>query len=116
MARVKRGFKARRRRKKVLKQTKGYYGRRKNCYTVATEAHDRALKYSYRDRKAKKRDFRSLWIARINGALASFDYTYSRFISDLKNADIQLDRKILANLALEEVSTFEKLVSQIRPQ
>ncbi len=116
MARVKRGFKARRRRNKVLKLTKGYFGRRSNCYTIATEAHDRAMKYAYRDRKVNKREFRSIWIARLNSAIKTADvnYSYSRFIHDLKSSNVQLDRKILAYLAAEEPKVFQQVLSFVR--
>lgn len=100
MPRVKRGFKARRRRNKVLKMAKGYRGGRSNLYRTATETVDRALCYAYRDRRAKKRDFRRLWIVRINAAAREHGLSYSQFIAGLKKADIDLDRKVLANMAI----------------
>ena len=115
MARAKGGFKTRQRRKRVLKQAKGFYGRRKNCFRSATEAVDHALKYAYRDRRVKKRDFRALWITRINCALQPHNYSYSRFIKDLSDNNIVLDRKILAYLALEEPTVFNNIVTTVQP-
>lgn len=106
MPRVKRGFKARRRRNKVLKLAKGYRGARSKLFRSATEAVDRALNYAYRDRKVKKRDFRALWIARINAASRDNGLSYSRLIHGLKLADIGLDRKIMADLAVNDPSGF----------
>ena len=98
--RVKRGFKARRRRNRVLKLAKGFRGRRKNCYRRANQAVERALDYATRDRRQKRRDFRKLWIARINAAARQNGTTYSRLVSGLKKANVALDRKILADLAI----------------
>jgi large subunit ribosomal protein L20 len=98
--RVKRGFKARRRRNRVLKLAKGFRGRRKNCYRRANQAVERAMDFATRDRRQKRRDFRALWIARINAAARQNGTTYSRLISGLKGANVALDRKILADLAI----------------
>lgn len=110
MPRVTRGFKARRRRNKVLKLAKGYYGARSRLYKSATEAVDRALVYAYRDRRAKKRDFRRLWIARINAGAHMNDMSYSKLMGGLKKAGIELDRKVLANLAILDADAFSKVV------
>ena len=104
--RVKRGYKARRRRKKVLKLAKGYRGARSKLFRTAADAVDKALMYAYRDRKARKRDFRQLWIARINAAARINNLSYSKFINGLKLADIELDRKVLAELAISDPSGF----------
>ena len=109
--RVKRGFKARQRRKKVLKLAKGYRGGRSKLFRTATDAVDKALMYAYRDRRAKKRDFRKLWIARINAGARMNDLTYSRFIHGLKKANIELDRKVLAELAVSDPAGFSQVVS-----
>ncbi len=100
--RVKRGFKARRRRKKVLKLAKGFRGGRSKLFRTAADSVDKALGYAYRDRKARKRDFRKLWIARINAAARMNNLNYSQFIRGLKLANIQLDRKVLAELAISD--------------
>src|SRR5512141_252079 len=110
MPRVKRGFKARQRRNKVLKLAKGYRGARSKLFRSATEAVDRALKYAYRDRKARKRDFRRLWIARINAAARLNGVTYSRFMAGLTKNGVAIDRKILADLAISDPAGFTKLV------
>ena len=106
MPRVKRGFKARRRRNKVLKLAKGYRGARSKLFRSATEAVDRALNYAYRDRKVKKRDFRALWIARINAASRENGLSYSKLIHGLKQAEVGLDRKIMADLAVNDPAGF----------
>ncbi|HMB17020.1 MAG TPA: 50S ribosomal protein L20 [Pelovirga sp.] len=106
MARVKRGFKARRRRNKILKLAKGYRGARSKLFRSATEAVDRALNYAFRDRRVKKRDFRALWIARINAAARDNGLSYSRLIHGLKQAEIALDRKIMADLAVNDPAAF----------
>lgn len=106
MSRVKRGFKARRRRNKVLKLARGYVGGRHRLFRTATEAVDRALAYAYRDRKARKRDFRRLWIARINAACRLQGLSYSKFIGGLKKAEIDLDRKVLSNMAILDPNAF----------
>jgi len=108
--RVKRGFKARRRRNRVLKLAKGFRGRRKNCYKRANQAVERALDYSTRDRRRRRRDFRSLWIARINAAARMNGTTYSRLAAALKKAGVALDRKVLADLALQLPGDFAAVV------
>ena len=108
--RVKRGFKARRRRKKLLKMAKGYRGGKSRLFRTATEAVDRALCYSYRDRRTKKRDFRRLWISRLSAAAKVNGTNYSRLIAGLKNADIELDRKVLSNLAIVDPNAFAQVV------
>ena len=110
MSRVKRGFKARRRRNKVLKMARGYVGGRHRLFRTATEAVDRALAYAYRDRKARKRDFRRLWIVRINAATRLNGMSYSKFIGGLKKADVELDRKVLANMAIVDPNAFSQVV------
>ena len=103
MARVKRGVVARARHKKVIDAAKGYRGRRKNVYRVAVQAVIKAGQYAYRDRRQKKRQFRALWIARINAAVRSLDMTYSKFINGLKKANIEIDRKVLAEIGRAHV-------------
>lgn len=105
---------SRRRRKKVLKLAKGYFGRRKNVWTVAKNAVEKALVYSYRDRKSKKRNFRSLWIARINAAVREEGLTYSVFINKLDAKNINLNRKALADLALNHPESFKKIVAEVK--
>jgi large subunit ribosomal protein L20 len=114
MPRAKGGFKTRRRRKKLLEKAKGYYGARSRLYRIATEAVDKALGYSYRDRKVKKREFRSLWIIRINAAVRAFGLTYSQFISRLKKANIVLNRKALADMAYNDPAAFNQLVEKVK--
>jgi large subunit ribosomal protein L20 len=109
--RVKRGFKARQRRKKVLKLAKGYRGGRSKLFRTATDAVDKALMYAYRDRRAKKRDFRKLWITRINAGARMNDLSYSRLIHGMKKANIELDRKVLAELAVSDPAGFSQVVS-----
>ena len=109
MSRVKRGFKARRRRNKVLKMARGYVGGRHRLFRTATEAVDRALAYAYRDRKARKRDFRRLWITRINAAARLNGMSYSKLIGGLKKADVELDRKVLANMAIMDPNAFSQV-------
>ncbi len=104
--RVKRGFKARRRRNRVLKLAKGFRGRRKNCYKRANQAVERALDYASRDRMRRKRDFRSLWIVRINAAARALGLSYSKLIAGLNKAKIAIDRKILADLAVTDPAGF----------
>ncbi|HVE86825.1 MAG TPA: 50S ribosomal protein L20 [Myxococcales bacterium] len=104
--RVKKGFKARRRRNRILKLSKGYRGRRKNCYKRANQAVERALDYASRDRARKKRDFRSLWIVRINAAARSAGLSYSRLIAGLSKAKVGLDRKVLAEIAVADPAGF----------
>jgi len=112
MARVKGGVTAHARHKKVLKKAKGYYGRRKNTFRTANAAVEKAGLYAYRDRKAKKRSFRALWIVRINAAVREEGLTYSRFISGLTKAGITLDRKVMADIAMNEPAAFKGLISQ----
>ena len=109
--RVKRGFKANRRRKKILKLAKGYRGGRSKLFRTALNAVDKALMYAYRDRKARKRDFRRLWIARINAAARMNNLSYSKFIHGLKLANIEIDRKVLAELAVSDPSGFTKIAA-----
>ena len=109
--RVKRGFKARRRRNKVLKLAKGFTGARSKLYRTAADSVDKALMYAYRDRRARKRDFRKLWIARINAAARMNDLSYSKFIRGLKLADIELDRKVLADLAIFDPGAFSQIAA-----
>ncbi len=110
MPRAKGGPKTRRRHKKFIKMAKGYWGRRKNCFRRVRETVERALCYAYRDRRQRKRDFRRLWQVRINAAARLHGLNYSRFMGGLKKANIGLDRKILANLAVTEPESFKKLV------
>ena len=112
MARVKGGVTAHARHKKVLKKAKGYYGRRSNTFRTANAAVEKAGIYAYRDRKAKKRTFRALWIQRINAAVREEGLTYSRFISGLAKAGIELDRKVMADIAMHEPAAFKGLVAQ----
>lgn len=114
MPRAKGGFKTRRRRKKILKMTKGYYGAKSRLYRVATEAVDRALRYAYRDRRAKKREFRSLWIIRINAAVRALGMTYGQFMKGLLNAKINLNRKVLSDMAIRDSKAFSELVEIAR--
>lgn len=107
--RIKRGYKARRRRKKVLKLAKGFRGGRSKLYRTAADAVDKALMYAYRDRRARKRDFRRLWISRINAAARMNDISYSKLIHGLKVANIELDRKVLADLAVSDPAGFAQV-------
>jgi len=104
------------RHKKVIRAAKGYRGRRKNCFRVATQAVDKAGQYAYRDRKVKKRDFRSLWIVRINAAARQNGLSYSRFMDGLHKAGIELDRKVLADIAVRDAEGFAKLAETARAQ
>ncbi|MFW5981567.1 MAG: 50S ribosomal protein L20 [Halanaerobiaceae bacterium] len=110
MPRVKRGVKARRRRKKILKMAKGYYGAKSKLFRPANQAVMKSLHYAYRDRKARKRDFRRLWITRINAAARKEGLSYSRFINGLKLANIDIDRKMLADMAVRDENSFGELV------
>ena len=110
MSRVKRGVTGHARHRKVIKQAKGYYGRRKNTIRVARQAVEKAGQYAYRDRKVRKRTFRALWIQRINAAARENGLTYGRLIDGLKKAGIELDRKVLADIAVHEPQTFKGLV------
>jgi large subunit ribosomal protein L20 len=112
--RVKRGFKARRRRNRILKLSKGYRGRRKNCYKRANQAVERALDYASRDRARKKRDFRSLWIVRINAASRGIGLSYSKLIAGLIKAQVALDRKILADLAVADPQGFSAVAQIVK--
>lgn len=114
MARVTRGNKKLLRRKKILKLAKGFFGAKKSNYRTAKEAVEKALTYSYRDRRNKKRDFRQLWNVRINAAVRDHGLSYSRFIYGLKKADIKLNRKILSNLAASEPETFGSIVEKVK--
>src|SRR5258708_16817508 len=114
MARVKRGVTARARHKKVLDKAKGYYGARSRVYRVAKQAVIKAAQYSYRDRKQKKRVFRSLWIVRINAAAREHGMSYSAFINGLKKAAIQIDRKVLADIAVRDRTGFAKIAEQVK--
>ena len=109
--RVKRGFKARRRRKRVLKLAKGFRGGRSELFRTAADAVDKALMYSYRDRRTRKRDFRRLWITRINAATRLNNLPYSKFIRGLKLAGVELDRKVLAELAISDPAGFSKIAN-----
>ena len=114
MPRVKRGVTARARHKKVFKQTKGFRGRRKNVYRVAKQALMKAGQYAYRDRRNKKRTFRSLWIARINAAVRELGMSYSTFMAGLKRANIDIDRKVLADLAVTDKAASDKIAGQVK--
>jgi len=114
MARVKRGVTAKKRHKKILDLAKGYYGMRSRCYRVAKQAVIKAGQYAYRDRRQKKRQFRALWIVRINAAAHLHDLTYSQFIHGLKLANIQLDRKVLAEMAVNDKAAFEMVAKAAR--
>ena len=110
MPRVKRSISAKKKRRKILKLAKGYFGARSRLYRTATEAVDRAMKYAYRDRRTRKRDFRRLWIIRINAAARMNNVTYSRLIDGMKKAGVEIDRKILADLAVNDPLGFSKVV------
>ena len=105
---------SRARRKKILKQAKGYYGRRKNVWTVAKNAVEKAMLYAYRDRRTKKRNFRSLWITRINAGARQHGMSYSQFMSKLKSNNIELNRKVLADLAMNNPVAFKAVVEKIK--
>ncbi|KJV07543.1 50S ribosomal protein L20 [Methylocucumis oryzae] len=111
MPRVKRGVTARARHKKILKQAKGYYGARSRIYRVAKQAVIKAGQYAYRDRKQKKRQFRALWIARINAAARMYDTSYSRLINGLSNANVKIDRKVLADIAVRDIAAFGEIAA-----
>lgn len=114
MARVKRGVIARRRHKKVLKQAKGYYGARSRIFRVAKQAVTKAGQYAYRDRRQRKRQFRALWIARINAGARMNGLSYSRFIAGLKKSAIEIDRKVLADIAVHDKAVFGQLVEKAK--
>ena len=105
---------SRARRKKVMKQAKGYYGRRKNVWTVAKNAVEKAMTYAYRDRRTKKRNFRSLWIARINAGARMHGMSYSEFMGKVKAQDIELNRKVLADLAMNHPEAFKAIVEKVK--
>ena len=112
MARVKRGTTTHARHAKVIKAAKGYYGRRKNTFRTATQAVDKARQYAYRDRRTRKREFRALWIQRINAAAREHGMTYSQFMDGIHKAQIEIDRKVLADIAVREPEAFKALVDQ----
>ena len=114
MPRVKRGVTARARHKKVLALAKGYRGRRKNVYRVAKQAVMKAGQYAYRDRRQRKRQFRRLWIARINAAARMYGLSYSKFMNGLKKAAVEIDRKVLADIAVFDKNTFASLVEKAK--
>ena len=114
MSRVKRGVTTHARHRKVIKKAKGYYGRRKNTFRVANQAVEKAGQYAYRDRRARKRNFRALWIQRINAAAREAGLTYARFINGLGRAGIEVDRKVLADLAVKEPEAFKALAEKAK--
>ena len=114
MARVKRGTTTHAKHKRVLEQAKGYYGRRKNTISIAKQAVEKAGQYAYRDRKVKKRSFRALWIQRINAAVRAEGLTYGVFMHGLKLAGVELDRKVLADMAMHEGETFSVIIAQAK--
>tara|TARA_B110000046_G_scaffold49004_1_gene54517 strand:+ start:13 stop:369 length:357 start_codon:yes stop_codon:yes gene_type:complete len=114
MARTKRGVTSKAKHKKVLKAVKGQYGRRKNTIRIARQAMEKAMQYAYRDRKAKKREFRSLWIQRINAGVRAEGLTYARFINGLSKSKIKLDRKVLAELAYNNPEAFKSIVKKVQ--
>ena len=114
MARVKRGVTAHAKHKKILKKAKGYYGRRKNTIRIAKQAVEKAMQYAYRDRKNRKRVFRSLWIQRLNAAAREHGLTYSRLIDGLAKAGIEVDRKVLSDIAIREPEAFAAIVAQAK--
>ncbi|WP_378946320.1 50S ribosomal protein L20 [Mesorhizobium sp. ANAO-SY3R2] len=114
MARVKRGVTAHAKHKKVLAQAKGFYGRRKNTIRIAKQAVEKSLQYAYRDRKNRKRNFRALWVQRINAAVREHGLTYGRFIDGLNKANIEIDRKILSDMAIHEPQAFAALVAKAK--
>jgi large subunit ribosomal protein L20 len=116
MPRVKRGVTARARHKKVLALAKGFRGRRKNVFRIAKQAVMKAGQYAYRDRRAKKREFRRLWIARINAGARSLGLTYSKFIAGIKKAQIEIDRKVLADMAVNDPAAFAAIVATAKAQ
>ncbi len=113
MPRARNRVASRRRRKKILNQAKGYWGRRSNVYTVAKNAVEKGLTYAYRDRRQKKRDFRKLWITRINAAARLNGSSYSRFMGALRKSDVELNRKALADLAMNDPKAFSKVVDTV---
>jgi len=116
MPRAKGGFKSHRRKKKVLERAKGYYGGKSRLFKSAAQTVDKALQYAYRDRKVKKREFRSLWITRISAAVRAMGLNYSQFICGLKKANITLDRKVLADLAYHDPKAFSHIAETVKTQ
>ncbi|MBV9252566.1 MAG: 50S ribosomal protein L20 [Acetobacteraceae bacterium] len=114
MARVKRGVTTHARHKKVLKQSRGFYGRTSTTYRAALERLEKSLQYAYRDRRTKKREFRGLWIQRINAAVREHGMTYSVFINGLKKAGIEMDRKVLAAIAYDDAASFAEIVKKVQ--
>ena len=114
MSRVKRGVTTHARHRKVIGRAKGYYGRRKNTFRIANQAVEKAGQYAYRDRRVRKRNFRALWIQRINAAVREHGLTYGRFIDGLGKAGVEVDRKVLADLAISEPGAFKSLVEKAR--
>jgi large subunit ribosomal protein L20 len=114
MARVKRGVTTHARHKKVIQQSKGFRGRSKNCFRIAVQRLEKSWQYAYRDRRARKRDMRALWIQRINAAVRLEGMTYSRFIDGLKKANIQMDRKVLSDLAIHQKEAFRQITEQAK--
>ncbi len=105
---------SRRKRKKLLKLTRGYFGARKNVYTVAKNTYEKGLTYAYRDRRNKKREFRKLWILRINAAVRQYDISYSQFIGKLNEKDVRINRKVLADLAMNHPDAFKAIVDSVK--
>jgi large subunit ribosomal protein L20 len=116
MPRAKGGFKTRQRRNRVLKRAEGFWGKRKNCFRSAQEAVDRALAYSYRDRRVRKREFRNLWVIRINAAARMTGLSYSKLMGGLRKAGVTLDRKVLADLAVRDAAAFNVLADLVKGQ
>jgi large subunit ribosomal protein L20 len=114
MARVKRGVTAHAKHKKVLKAAKGFYGRRKNTIRIAKQAVDKANQYAFRDRKRRKRTFRALWIQRLNAAVRPYGLTYSRFIDGLNKSGLEIDRKVLSDIAIREPEAFQIIVEKAK--
>ncbi len=114
MARAINKVASRRKRKKLLKLTKGYFGARKNVYTVAKNTYEKGLTYAYRDRRNKKREFRKLWIQRINAAVRQYDMNYSQFIGKLNEKDVRINRKVLADLAMNHPDAFKAIVDSVK--
>lgn len=114
MPRVNNAVASRQKRKKVLKQTKGYFGRRKNVWTVSKNAYEKGLSYAYRDRRKKKAEFRALWIQRINAGVRKYDMSYSEFMGKLSKSGIEINRKVLADLAMNDPNAFEAIVKKVQ--
>ncbi|HMM14686.1 MAG: 50S ribosomal protein L20 [Parvibaculum sp.] len=114
MSRVKRGVAAHARHRKIIKKAKGYYGRRKNTFRTANQAVEKAAQYAYRDRRTKKRNFRALWIQRINAGARELGLTYGRFIDGLGKAGVEIDRKVLSDLAIHQPEAFKALVEKAK--